>query len=196
MSTQVFENMALQNALAGIRQEMRFPHQVFAGEWVDYLFFHSDVLFEAHFVEIKNILLKEENASAIAVVNLGNVSSGMELHPQAIFLDRDTTAEEYIAQLMGDRSPNSWMFLKDRYVCSSDQGHWSIYCEKENDVAVLAVDKAMPRFIQSRLEKLMRARSIRAMQRSSNSHSFDFQILVPEWKKALLTEYRLPDQSA
>jgi hypothetical protein len=194
MSTEVFKQTAVRNAISRINSERRFPCQVFVGDWTDYLFFHPEILFEAHFVDVKNVLLKEENASVIAVVNLGNANSNAEEEPRAIFLDRDTTPNDYIAGLMGDGSAMSWMFLMDRYVFASDKGHWSIYCEKENDVAVLAVGEAVSRFTRLQLGKLLNARSIRSVPMPGNGPLFDFQKLVPEWKSALTAEYRPSDR--
>ncbi len=194
MSSETLKNAALQNALLCVRREKRFPLHVFANQWADYLFFYSDVLFETRFVEIKNLLLEEEGASVIAVINLGNVEMGQD-QPQAIFLGRDTGASAYIAELVGDGSPDSWMFLKDRYVCASDKGGWAIYCEKENDVAVLAVGEAISEFTRSRLAKLMDAGSVGVMQKSSNSEAFNFHQLVPNWKTTLASQYRRPSHS-
>ena len=33
---------------------------------------------------------------------------------------------------------SGWLFGMDQYACVSDVGRWCIYCEKENDVAVIA----------------------------------------------------------
>lgn len=194
MSTEVLKQTAVRNAISCIRSDRRFPRQVFVGDWTDYLFFYPEVLFEARFVEVKNLLLKEENASVIAVVNLGNANNKTEEEPRAIFLDHDTTPKDYIAGLMGDGSPTSWMFLMDRYVCASDKGHWSIYCEKENDVAVLAVGEAVSRFTYSQLAKLLNAQSIRSVLMPGKGQLLDFQKLVPEWRSALTAEYQPSDR--
>jgi len=190
MSTEIFKKAAVRNAISCIRSEKRFPCQVFVGGWADYLFFYPEVLFEASFIEVKDLLLKEESASIVAVVNLGNADNKTEEEPQAIFLDRDTAANDYVAELMGDGSPTSWMFLMDRYVLTSDRGHWSIYCEKENDVAVLAVGDAVSRFTRSQLATLLSATLIGSVPLPGRGRLFDFQILVPEWKSALMAEYR------
>jgi len=189
MSTEIFKKAAIRNAVSCIRGDRRFPHQVFVGDWGDYLFFYPDVLFESGFIEVKSLLLKEEDASTIAVVNLGNAGNETEAEPRAIYLDRDTTANEYVAELMGDGSPDSWMFLMDRYVLASDKGHWSIYCEKENDVAVLAIGEALSGSTRSQLAKLLGATPVGSVLTPGTGRLFDFQSLVPEWKSALMAEY-------
>jgi hypothetical protein len=194
MSIECFNQTAVRNALASISSEKRFPSKIFVGDWRDYLFFHSDVLFEARFIDVKNLLLREENASVIAVINLGNANTKSDGEPRAIFLDRDTTPENYSAWLKGDGSPISWMFLMDRYVCASDKGHWCIYCEKENDVAVLALAPGVSRFTCSQLAKLLNANSIGTSSMASKGQLFDFDKLVPEWKSALTAEYNPSDR--
>jgi hypothetical protein len=189
MSTEIFKKAAIRNAVSCISGDRRFPHQVFAGDWGDYLFFDPDVLFESGFIEVKNLLLKEESASTIAVVNLGNTGNETEEEPRAIYLDRDTTANEYVAELMGDGSPDSWMFLMDRYVLASDKGHWSIYCEKENDVAVLAIGEAVSGSARSQLAKLLSATPVGSVLTPGTGRLFDFQRLVPEWRSVLIAEY-------
>lgn len=196
MSFDDLKQAAVRNATASIRKERRFPRQIFVGEWSDYLFFYPEALFESRFIDVKSLLLTEENSSIIALVNLGNVNSETAAKPRAIFLDRDTTPQRYIAELMGDRTPTSWMFLMDRYVCASEKGNWSIYCEKENDVAVLAVGELISRFSCSQLAKLLSAKSVRSGPVPGHGRSFDFQKLVPEWKSALAAEYHPTDRSA
>lgn len=196
MSTDVLKQTAVGNATASIRGGRRFPHQIFVGEWTDYLFFYPEALFEARFIDVKDLILREESSSIIAVVNLGNTNNESAVEPQAIFLDRHTTPKHYIAELMGDRTAASWMFLMDRYVCASEKGNWSIYCEKENDVAVLAVGAVISRFTCSQLARLLNAKSIRSSRLSDSSQSFDFQRLVPQWKSALVAEYHPTDRSA
>lgn len=196
MSADVFRQIAVRNAISNVRRESRFPHQIFVGEWIDYFFFYPEAMFEACFIDVKNLLLREENASTVALVNLGNVNQKAEAGPRAIFLYRDTTPQRYISELVGDGTATNWMFLMDRYVCASEKGNWVIYCEKENDVAALAVGGAISTFACSQLAKLLSAKSIRSISVPGNGQSFDFQKLVPEWKSALGAEYHLSDRSA
>lgn len=79
--------------------------------------------------------------------------------------------------------------MMERYVFASDIGHWSVYCEKVNDVAVLAVDDAISRFARSRLAKLLGAVAIGDAPLRGKGRLFDFQKLVPEWKSMLTSEY-------
>lgn len=193
MSIDDFKRTAFRNATSSIGWGKRFPHKIFVGQWIDYLFFNSDALFDARFIDVKKLLMEEEHSSAIAVANLGNVNGEAVTEPRAIFLDRNTTAQHYIDELMGDRTATSWMFLMDRYVCASDKGNWCIYCEKENDLAVLAVGEEIARFTCLQVAKLLGGKSMRSG--SMSGEGFDFDKLVPEWKVALQADYKPVNQS-
>lgn len=190
MSVELLKPIAVQNALSCIRGERRFPAQVFLRDWADYLFFDPSILFEAGFIEVKSLLLRQEDSYVIAMINLGNGGTQIQAEVRAIYLERTTTSKEYISELMGDGSPMSWLFLMDRYVLASERGHWSIYCEKENDVAVLAVDESVSEFTCSQLAKTLNAKSIGAASVPSRDKVFDFHKLIPEWKSALSAEYK------
>jgi hypothetical protein len=190
MSVELLKTTAFENALSCIRGERRFPAQIFWRDWADYLFFDPSILFEAGFIQAKNLLLRQDDSYVIAMINLGNGSTEIQAEVRAIYLERNTTPKEYISELMGDGSPTNWLFLMDRYVLASEKGHWSIYCEKENDVAVLAVDVCVSEFTCSQLAKTLDAKSIAAALFPSRDKLFDFHKLTPEWKSALTAEYK------
>jgi hypothetical protein len=188
MSTEDLRNAALLNALSSIRENARFPYKVFSGAWKGFLFFDPIRLFTACFIEVKNLLLDEEKASIIALINLGNV-----IHQRrALFLDRSTQSQEYISTLMTTKSPGStfsWMVLVDRYVCASDRGYWSIYCEKENDIAAFAFQEGLSDSTRLAVAALLKAKALGAVEDLQDRESFAFNRLVPFWKAALLAEY-------
>jgi hypothetical protein len=182
-------DVAIANATSLIKKEVRFPRNVFTRIWDDYLFFESYMMFDDVFVSAKDIILREEPASAIAVVNLGNVSIAPNVEERAICLEKDTAVSEYIATLKGDGSPLNWLFLMDRYVCASDKGNWCMYCEKENDIAVLAVQDTFSASTVLQLRNLLKAESIKAIDAPKTERLFDFDKLVPSWKAVLSAEY-------
>jgi hypothetical protein len=180
-------NSATANALSAIRSEARFPHYVFSNQWDDFLFFDSYFLFVEAFIETKDTIFDEEASLCIALVNLGNAEIGSDPEPRSIYLDRSTTFSEYLSMLKGDGSPDNWLFLMDRYVCTSDKGNWCIYCEKQNDVAVLAVRRDFSTPTLGKLQALLEAESIKTLFASKRDRIFDN--LVPEWRNGLATEY-------
>ena len=180
---------AISNAISSIKKEARLPANVFVQAWDDYLFFDPYIMFDKNFIEAKNIILSEEGSFEIAVINLGNASSDSDLEPRIIFLDKNTTSSQYLSILKGDGSPFNWMFLMDRYVCASDKGSWCIYCEKENDIAVLAIRHTFATSTLLSLRNLLKADSIENIYDSKIDHLFNFDKLVPSWKAALAADY-------
>src|SRR5450432_36447 len=117
---------AVSNALSSISNDRRFPKKVLVGRWKDYLFFEPFLMFNPCFMEVKNLLLVEEKASVIALINLGGNTTIDYANPPAIFIEQNTEAKEYVSELESKGAPMGWRFLMDRYVCASDKGNWSI----------------------------------------------------------------------
>jgi hypothetical protein len=85
-----------------------------------------------------NGLLDKEGSQICCLLNLGATVQKNYSNPPARYLDRSTDPSQYISMLRGNGSPDAWLYLVDRYVFASDVGEWCIYCEKENDVGVIA----------------------------------------------------------
>jgi hypothetical protein len=107
----------------------------------------------------------------------------------AIFLEAQTTGVDFDTQLRRGEPATGWLFSMDRYGCSSDGGSWSIYCEKDNDVAVIALraDGAAEQFA-SPLRRL-HAEAIDILVRRESSAPFPFSNLTPKWRDRLREEY-------
>jgi hypothetical protein len=56
-----------------------------------------------------------------------------------LFIDAGTEPHAYDAMLHRGGPAKGWLFGMDRYGSASDRGGWSIYCEKGNDVAAIAL---------------------------------------------------------
>jgi hypothetical protein len=184
----ILRESAITNALSFMNEKARLPDGVFTRPWD--VFFESYYLFDDAFVEAKNKILAEEGSSYIALVNMGNVrvdSDVSSLH--SITLDRKTTAHEYLSKLKGDGSPTNWIFLMDRYACASDAGNWCIYCEKENDIAVLAARHDFSKSLLPTLQTLLKVKPAKDLFGSKASGSTFFDSLVPAWKAKLLANY-------
>jgi hypothetical protein len=107
---------------------------------------------------------------------------------RSFFFDINTTWEEYFEKLKGDGSPDNWLFLMDRYACASDKGRWSIYCERENDVAAIAIRNGDIGKYSNAID-LLKARSVRSMHLPGAGGFFDFGKLVPDWRTTIKAEY-------
>ena len=180
---------AVSNALSSISKDRRFPKKVLVGHWEDYLFFDTfGTMFDPCFIEVKNLLLTEDKASVIALINLGD-DTPVDDNPPAIFIEQNTKAKEYISELESKGAPPGWRFVMGRYVCASDTGNWSIYCEKQNNMAVFAFREGFPKSICSQVEALLRAKSIKFSSPTGDSSLFDFIDLLPDWRFTLVTEH-------
>ena len=188
-TSKAVKDSAIANAVSSINIESHFPNKVLTGYWENYFFFEPYMIFDSCFIDVKNLLLHEEKASVMALINLDQKTN---TNLPAIFLEQDTGPMEYIAKLKGDGTAMNWMFLMDRYICASEIGSWAIYCEKENDIAVLAFRKGVTESACSRVAQLLNAKSIRLALLPQNNQMFDFDKLVPDWKSALVASYTLP----
>jgi hypothetical protein len=144
-------------------------------------------MFDPPFIDSTSLLLSEEKASVIALINLGNVTPLDYSDPPVMFIEHDTTAKQYIAEL--ETKGDGWRFWLDRYVCASDKGSWSIYCEKENDVGVFAFWQTFPKSVCLQIQNLLRATSIRLSSSVGDTEGFDFGKLLPDWKAKLIAEH-------
>lgn len=179
---------ALDNAVGSLRLDRTLPLNVFQDGWRNFHFFESDLIFRPNFVEVMNLLLDEEEANVCCLVNLGATVQNDYSNPQAIYVGHSTDAPQYMALLRGDGSPKAWLYLVDRYVCASDKGEWTIYCEKENDIAVVGFrTKVMNEF--SCPLKLLQATSIDMAQQAPRDDAFDFDKLTSRWLTTLVEQY-------
>ena len=182
MADETLRNLALSNALSSLVRERRLPQKVFAGQWEDYLFFESDFMFEEDFMNVANVLFRDEQASVIALINL----SFAEM-PEPFFLERETSWTDYHTRLVGDGTPINWVFLRDRYVCASDKGKWVIYCERQNDVAIFAY-RRLSGSIVANIQQLLRATSVESTTSLVSAEGFNFGKLVLKWRNTLKAE--------
>jgi hypothetical protein len=108
----------------------------------------------------------------------------------AIFLDAITTNRSYEAALEGDGPANGWIYQMDNYGCMSDIGEWCIYCEKANDIALIALRETT--IDEDKFEIPLRhlcAKPIEQLISGGDSPLFPFDHLVPAWRKRLIDNY-------
>jgi hypothetical protein len=186
-SNDIARRSAILNALSSIDKDSRFSEKVLLGHWEDYLFFEPTLMFDPPFIDVTSLLLSEEKARVIALINLGNVTPIDYSDPPVMLIEHDTTAKQYIAEL--ETKEDGWRFWMDRYVCASDTGSWSIYCEKENDVGVFAFGHTFPKSLCSQIQNLLRGMSIRLSSNVGDPDRFDFGKLLPDWKAKFIAEH-------
>ncbi|QET05837.1 hypothetical protein FOB72_28175 [Cupriavidus pauculus] len=180
---------AFENVKKSINFDALLPEFVFSGAWRRFLFCESDRIFGKHFIDAVTELMCLEDGTVSCIVNL-DATPVLEFESvAAIYIDRVTTVDEYNEALRSGGPGNGWLYRVDRYVCVSDAGAWCIYCEKSNDVAVIALrDDAHYERFHGPLGQLW-AKPIKELVEGGASALFPFDHLVPEWRKALLENY-------
>ena len=180
---------AFRNVVGSLKLDRLLPDKVFSGAWSDFLFFESDQMFAPEFAEAIGDFLRVENSGVCCLLNLSETDSSEFEKIAAIFLDGMVTGREYETLLRGGGPAVGWLYSMDRYGCASEIGEWCIYCEKNNDIAVVALrsDSGASKF-ESSLEKL-HAKPIEAIRGGELAELFPFSELTSEWRAALIEHY-------
>jgi hypothetical protein len=178
-NAQASENLDL--ALATSRG---FPHNPFLGRWDAFQFFDPDRLFERAFPDTMRALLACENGRSVCLRNMDVARVADSSESPSFYLDRDTTGSAYMGCL-SSRPGYGWLYRMDVYAFASDAGQWCIYCERCNEMAVIAIRENSPKF-GSALERL-RAMPIRRAIESSDMYGF--YSLPDEWRQELFRAF-------
>lgn len=166
-----------------------FPHRVFRRSWRYFLFFESDKMFVASFVDVLIGLMDIEGSTVSGLLNCGKARGGLVDESACIFIDRATSGDEYVLRLRAGGPSSGWLFGMDRYGCTSDVARWCIYCEKGNDVAVLGFENATDVTKFSSPVKKLGAEPLQVLLRGGAAELFPFSRLIPEWESNLLINY-------
>jgi hypothetical protein len=127
---------ALANLSRLIDASLAFPKNVFRGGWGGFFFFDSDWIFEGPFVERAKALLKIEGGQCASLCNLDEPYAADR---SSFFIHKNVGTEEFHSFLRGPRPGDGWIHRVDRFGCTSDLGQWCIYCERRNEIAVIAI---------------------------------------------------------
>lgn len=180
---------AAQNLDAALQSDRRFPQNVFRGTWDVFAFFDPDVLFEPRFVERAQALLRCENGICVCLRNLGIQVSESAREHALIFFDSGTTGEAFMAQLRGPTVGSGWLYRMDRYACTSDIGRWCIYCERNNEIAVIATrGGGTSDGLRLAIEQFEALRINEAIEKPP-TYGLSSKGLPAEWRERLLKEY-------
>jgi hypothetical protein len=145
--------------------------------------------FEPTFIAVMNALLDNEESQICCLINLGATVQKDYSNPPARYLDRPTDSTQYMSMLRGNGSPDAWLYLVDRYVFGSDAGEWCIYCEKENDIAVIAFRGEGRGNKFSTALGALQATSKNSARGIPREGAFRFDKLTPAWRSSLVEQY-------
>jgi hypothetical protein len=180
---------AFRNVIDSVSSTSALPQQMFMTAWYEYLFFESSCVFVDSFTDVVSALLRSEESTSCCLLNFGE-SHSLECELAAsIYLEEATTRKEYSALLRRGGLANSWITRMDEYGCSSNKGEWCIYCEKANDIGVIALryPESSAKF-RLALETL-RAASLDAIFMRGSATPYAFAQMIPKWRHDLLKNY-------
>ena len=183
------QQQAFDNATQSLDFNSRLPDNVFIGHWDSFLFCESDRMFDREFVSILNLLLQLEKASVSCVINISETKVFNIDEAALIFIDEEVTGNEYMQSLQAGGPANGWFYMVDRYACSSNIGEWCIYCEKDNDVAVIGLRKAAGIEKFKEPFRYLHASPITDLISKGSSSLYPFSHLIPAWREGLLKNY-------
>jgi hypothetical protein len=183
------KRFAFDHVIGSINDEARFPEQVFRGHWGAFLFFESDYVFSADFAAKATELLQAEQADVCCLLNF-NKTDTMTYDSAAMrFITEGTSEHDYDAMLRQGGPAHGWLFGIDRYGCSSDRGGWSIYCEKQNDIAVIALREPDDKKKYAACLKHIHALPITELLEPGAEVAIWFKRMRGSWRRGLTMHY-------
>jgi hypothetical protein len=177
--------LALSNVRGSIESERRFPQNVFRGDWNEFLFFDSDWMRAADFVDRLKELLLAENGTCVAMVNL-DLTSG-DRAGSLLFVHKDTAPNEYQVVLGNPGLGTGWLTDLDRLACASNTGEWSMYCEPALEIAVVGFRQTVPQSYRQILARFHASRFADTIKEPDLSYGFSR--LSSTWRDGFLREY-------
>jgi len=179
---------AMRNLRTVFKPNLAFPADVFGSDWGDAYFFDSDWMFEGPAVTVLKNLMSVEDATCVCFANLDR----LEEEEHQFYVHSETTDAEFEKLLVGEDGGGlglGWHAAMDRFGCISDRGEWCIYCERHNDIAVLAFRSSELAKLCSPAVRALKAASIEEALAQSISWAFSSRGLPEHWRQALLRHY-------
>jgi len=188
-----FSKNASANMEKSIRSNARFPEYVFNEKWEIFLFFDPDWVFVEEFPEKMKTLLEIEGGECACICNLDMEAgeSGFGIKPNGTnsryFFDKETTNDEYLKFLGGDGIVFGWDICIDSFACTSDKHDWCFYCERRDEIAVIAFRNASE--LENYRPVLSQLYATPIKQAIELPLTYPFSQLLPEWKRDLIKNY-------
>lgn len=180
---------AFLNAKNAFDPDRCFPNYVFTKPWDTFLFFPSDWMFMKEFANEVSTIITLEKANTACLLNISRLDPLEIKSHAAIFIDRETTADEYLNLLREEEgSEIAWLYLMEKYILTSDVGSWCMYCEKLSDIAILAITNTALRELRPAIEK-MGPFTFEDACSSGQDGVFPFNDMSQEWFDGLYKNY-------
>ncbi|WP_026792549.1 hypothetical protein [Pleomorphomonas oryzae] len=183
---------AFEHVVSSIDLSTSFPAQVFLGSWDAFFFFEPDHLFIPEFATFMAGLLNAEGAEVCCLLNFSKTERTEYGSADMLFIDAETKPDEYGARLREGGPASGWLYVVDFYGSASDRGRWCIYCERWNEIAVIALRQSED--VEKYRECLERvyAEPISALLRADSEGPYIFSQLIDSWRQGLVQNYDGP----
>ncbi len=175
-------------SLCSIDRYVDLPQQVFVGIWESFLFCEPDWLFRPSFVDIAKRMLALENAGACCMINLSLTKIFKFEVADAFYVDANVDPMDYKTRVRVGGA-DAWISSADRFVCSSNSGDWVVYCEKDEDLAIIAVrNQAVVSKFKAIFDEV-RATSLNIYIERPDNGPFPKTPLKKQWKSEMIKNY-------
>lgn len=175
---------AFHKAQSLIQKDTVFPEYVFESSWKLFYFFSSDRMFEEPFVDLVRSLLVAEKAGTCCIINLSDIES-----KEFAVITPATSPQEYLIFLRQGGPASGWLYGVDVFLASSEKGEWCIYCERENDVAVLALN-GTDIDCRNLIADVLQAIPSKQLYERVADQSFPFNLMTASWREKLSENYQ------
>ena len=105
------------------------------------------------------------------------------------FVRARTMADEYRSLLVGNTPGHGWLDAMERLACASDVGEWCMYCEPNNEIAVIGFRHKRASARYAAAMRQFRAEPIDLAIKEPLSYGFSQVATSPEWRDQFLREY-------
>lgn len=181
---------AFSEVMASLKFENMFPENIFFGSWSSFWFFESSGMFFKGFPDIVRALMAAENSRVCCLLNISETERRDFDEVATLYLDSGMTGHAYqMLFLKGDREGGvGYIDLMDRYGCASNIGDWCMYCEKDADVAVLALRTDENGEKYRAALNLLYAQEVEFVFDDPEA-TMPFNMMLPEWRAGFLANY-------
>lgn len=179
--------IARENVHRAVNPERRFPRNIFQGDWIEFFFFDSDWMTDPDFVGHVKAFLDIERAECACLWRLDSEDAN---EPEFFFVQTQTIPDDYRVLLAGATPGYGWVSAMERLACASDVGEWCMYCEPNNEIAVIGFRQAdaSARY-SSAMARVHATRFEDATREPPLSYGFSERALSREWRNEFLREY-------
>ena len=168
-------------------QGKAFPENVFSQDWRYFLLFEPDILFTSNIINFMPMILTDDRDEILFIYN---TNAGGLCEESCISITKKTTEREYFDMFLTRRLEGiEWLYRPDAYIFTSNSARWCIYCERSNDIGVIAF---RDRGVAAELSKpfaAVGAITAKDLNGAPSGDTSTLSNLTEEWREAISKNY-------